>query len=126
MYRFVDAAPATGKNYYRIRMIPAAGAEKISATLLLMEKGQEEFVISSLVNPFAAQLRFDVQSPFKETVIIQLIDVTGKVLYSKHELVSSGINRMQLNNLPNMKSGIYILRLHTSLGVITKQVKKAQ
>jgi trimeric autotransporter adhesin len=126
VYRFVDLAPAAGKNYYRIRMIPAAGAEKISATLLLMEKGQEEFVISSLVNPFAAQLRFDVQSPFKETVIIQLIDVTGKVLYSKHELVSSGINRMQLNNLPNMKSGIYILRLHTSLGVITKQVKKAQ
>ena len=126
LYRFVDAAPATGKNYYRIRMIPAAGAEKISATLLLMEKGQEEFVISSLVNPFAAQLRFDVQSPFKETIIIQLVDVTGKVLYSKHELVSSGINRMQLNNLPNMKSGIYILRLHTSLGVITKQVKKAQ
>lgn len=125
-YRFTDPAPAAGKNYYRIRMIPAAGAEKISPTLLLMENGQEEFVISSLVNPFAAQLRFDVQSPFKETVIIQLIDVTGKVLYSKHELVTSGINRMQLNNLPNMKGGIYILHLHTSLGVITKQVKKAQ
>ncbi|TWI81267.1 putative secreted protein (Por secretion system target) [Lacibacter cauensis] len=124
IYRFVDPNPVNGKNYYRIRMIPEAGAEKISATVTLTEKGQEEFMLTSLVNPFAEQLRFDLQSPGKEIVTIQLIDAVGKVVYAKNENVATGINRLQLNNLPVLQSGIYILRLQTSLGVINKQVKK--
>lgn len=123
-YRFVDPDPVNGKNYYRIRMIPEAGAEKISSTVILTEKGQEEFILTSLVNPFAEQLRFDLQSPRKETVTIQLIDAVGKVVYTKKEIVTAGINRLQLNNLPTMHSGIYILRLQTSLGAINKHVKK--
>lgn len=123
-YRFVDPDPVSGKNYYRIRMMPEAGAEKISGTVVLTEKGQEDFILTSLVNPFAEQLRFDLQSPRKEMVTILLIDAVGKVVYVKNETVTAGINRMQLNNLPAMQSGIYILRLQTSLGVINKQVKK--
>jgi hypothetical protein len=76
------------------------------------------------VNPFAQELRFDVQAPRKEIVTIQLIDALGKVLFVKNETVTTGINRLQLNNLPAMHTGIYILQLQTSSGVISKKVKR--
>jgi hypothetical protein len=123
-YRFVDPSPVFGKNYYRIKMIPEAGTEKISGTVILTEKWQEEFILTSLVNPFVEELRFDLQAPRKEIVTIQLIDALGKLVYVKSETVTTGINRMQLNNLPDMHSGIYILRLHTGSGVINKKIKK--
>jgi hypothetical protein len=124
-YQFADPLPVPGKSYYRIRMQPdPSGAEKISSTVVLFEQGKEAFILSSLLNPFASMLRFDLQSPTAEDVNIQLLDVLGKVVYTKKQAVSKGSNRIQIEGLPSLERGIYILRVHTSQGVLNRQVKK--
>ncbi|MFY7839420.1 MAG: T9SS type A sorting domain-containing protein [Lacibacter sp.] len=125
-YGFVDPFPLTGKSYYRIRMKPEAGAEKMSRTIVLMEKGKEEFLVSALVNPFNTQLRFDVYAPYKEVVAVTLIDAVGKIIYSSKKSLNNGTNHLQIDHLSVLHTGIYILRIQTSAGVINRQVKKEQ
>ncbi len=104
-YRFVDQSPLPGRSYYRIRMIPGTGSEKISNTVLLQQKGKEAFSIVSLVNPFSTQLSFDLHSPYHEEVTIQIVDAIGQRVYYRRLLVNTGVNSIQLTDIPDAKTG---------------------
>lgn len=58
-----------------------------------------------------------LEKPFTQTVSLQVIDMTGRVL--KHQTLSAGqtIIQLQVNELT---AGIYSIRINTAKGIITK------
>ncbi len=58
-----------------------------------------------------------LEKPFTQTVSLQVIDMTGRVL--KHQTLSAGqtIIQLQVNELT---AGIYSIRINTTKGIITK------
>lgn len=65
-YNFRDPDALSGKAYYRLKMIAAAGNTfKYSNILQLSIRGLKNFELLNVVNPFREELRFQVFSTTK-------------------------------------------------------------
>ncbi|PIX36269.1 MAG: hypothetical protein COZ59_02005, partial [Bacteroidetes bacterium CG_4_8_14_3_um_filter_31_14] len=64
---------------------------------------------------------FTTQKP--ENVNIFLIDASGRVLISQKVNSISGANNTEINTT-QLSSGVYILNIETSNGIIRKQIVK--
>ena len=49
------------------------------------------------------------QSPEKDRVVIEIRDITGRLLHTLREDVNKGQNVIYIQNLPNWNSGIYFI-----------------
>ena len=77
-YAYTDALPATGRNYYRLRMVDFDGTETYSEIREVL-LGQVPFAsITSTV--VMGQLDFNYWMPEGRELSVQLIDLTGRVL----------------------------------------------
>lgn len=97
-YSFLDARPANGSNYYRIKAIDLDGKETYTATVLVIIKGNAALIIYP--NPVKDVL--NIQLPGKAA--LSLINQHGDVVISKTIENSGSIN---VSHLP---AGIYYLR----------------
>lgn len=58
-----------------------------------------------------------LEKPFTQTVSLQVIDMTGRVL--KHQTISAGQTMIQLQ-VNELTAGIYSIRINTTKGIMTK------
>ena len=104
-YNYVDAYPAKGINYYRIKMITADGKITYSTIKsLTFDIGKQGFIIYP--NPVKEAVTVQLNNNLKTTDVkrIQVIDLMGKIVYSKEQYQQNIITA-------NLKSGFYIVRL---------------
>jgi glucose/arabinose dehydrogenase len=80
----------------------------------------ESFSISP--NPFSGELTLSMEVNTSTDVTIQVVDLTGKVLFSKETtLFGTTTETLQLSNL---STGVYFVHLKTDEGTITRKVVK--
>jgi hypothetical protein len=123
-YTFNDPVSLKGAAYYRIK-IEDKGNYKYSKTIVV-NAGALSFEIKSLINPFDNSLTFDLVSPADKQVTIMLIDSYGKLVKQRRQQLTTGINRLTVNDQGLLSNGIYILRVQTNEGVINKRVVKVR
>ncbi|OFX30056.1 MAG: hypothetical protein A2X08_06445 [Bacteroidetes bacterium GWA2_32_17] len=73
--------------------------------------------------PFSNKLNIDFITQKSENVNIFLIDASGRVLVTKKINSMSGVNNTEINTT-QLSSGVYILNIETSNGIIRKQIVK--
>ena len=94
----------------------------ITSTSSVPEYGNENNAFVYPV-PFSNKLNIDFTTQKPENVNIFLIDASGRVLISQKVNSISGANNTEINTT-QLSSGVYILNIETSNGIIRKQIVK--
>jgi len=106
-FDFTDAAPADGKNYYRLKMIDVDSKVNYSHTVLLTQKSGRFDLISinpNIVKNETAVLKIDAFE--KQTITIVVSDFTDRVIQQQTASLQTGLNQITLQT-SNLPAGIY-------------------
>jgi hypothetical protein len=103
-YSYVDISPVTGVNYYRLKMIDAAGAVATSKVVTATVK-QGAFTVEAYPNPVSEKLTVQVYGGSDQNATVSITDVTGKVMK-----VVSVVNGKAEVNMNGLASGVYLVK----------------
>jgi hypothetical protein len=77
----------------------------------------EESLFRLYPNPFGNKLHVDFYSPDRQEIRIELITLTGQILFSKKaEVGYTSVNSIAINEFNNLDDGMYIVRILTRTG----------
>lgn len=112
-YVFPDNISSLGSAplYYRIRAYDLDGRSKLSSIISIRPDGKQNGSLT--VNPVPAResavLRLQVAEA--GTAQVRMIDMNGRVVFSRQQLVNSGLNMIALNNLSAFGNGSYTVQV---------------
>lgn len=110
LYSFIDSFPATGNNKYRLKMIDKDNRYTYSPVISLNKKQESFSLQNSFPNPFINELTVQLFSDKMQPVQLQIMDMSGKIVYSRNIICSSGVNNILLSQLGYLQAGIYLLQ----------------
>ena len=67
-----------------------------------------------------------MQSDKMQPVQLQLIDISGKIVFSRKEICNSGTSNIVLDKLAGLQAGVYLLKVITGEGSFQQQLVKVQ
>lgn len=106
---FTDAVHNNfGFRNYRLKIVENNGRVSYSDTVQLNLKG----VVRVNPNPFTNQLNLRIDLAAADNVIIRLMDVNGKVVYTTSEKLNAGGNSLQLAVPANLAAGVYLSEVY--------------
>jgi hypothetical protein len=123
-YSYTDPEVVNNKAYYRVVMINSQNRKKYSSTMLLNTIAKNGFSFGIVVNPFNNNLQYEINSPVKEFVKIELIDGYGKIVKSESQQVYSGTTPLSIYNTGTLPPGVYILKASVLGTMIYRKVVK--
>jgi hypothetical protein len=106
-YTATDSSATGNENYYRLLEIDNEGNETFHSVILV--RCREVNGLQVFANGNAVTV--DLQSVSDKTVQFNLIEVSGKVLYSEKRAVSKGDSRIVMTLPVKPAEGIYILQI---------------
>ena len=124
-YRFDDLQFANNQQlFYRLKLIDLDGRFSYSNVISVkLNRQSNNRVITIAPNPFTSRLTIQIQSASNQNIRLQLLDMSGKLLKENRLPVLSGTNQLYLQ-AGDLPSGMYLLKLLTTDGVITEKVIK--
>jgi hypothetical protein len=108
-YIFTDVNPFYGGTYYRLKMFELDGSYSYSKTIYIDFVVTSEKAILLYPNPAQDRLTLSYYTDGSSTLILEIIDVLGRVVEQKQVSVEKGINNFDLN-LGGYTAGTYLLR----------------
>lgn len=123
VYNYIDYKPLVGARYYRIRMVE--GQVQNYSKVIYLSNGQIDFSVKSLINPFKDKISFDLVSPDDGPVTLSLVDMYGRMVRQEKITVQQGLNSVQIMQLSQLQSGIYILKIQKKDQIITERLMKS-
>lgn len=120
-YRFVDANPSKGNNYYRIKTIDVDNSYKISVVRNVKNLGFVEMMINP--NPVASTMNISLEAEANEKATIVITDLSGRKVYNGTTNVIAGSNNIPVN-VNNLNKGIYLVTLQLSGETLIKKITK--
>ncbi|MFC5271261.1 T9SS type A sorting domain-containing protein [Adhaeribacter terreus] len=107
-YNFTDKQPlATATAYYRLKQTDNDGAFEYSSIIAIAKNDRFAKLVNAYPNPFGQTLNLQL-APNHTTKKVVLLSLEGKEVYSRNLTSAS---ETQLNDLPNLKAGVYFLQL---------------
>jgi hypothetical protein len=120
-YRFMDANPAKGNNYYRIKTIDIDNSYKLSVVRNVKNLGFVEMMINP--NPVASTMNISLEAEANEKATIVITDLSGRKVYNGTTNVIAGTNNIPVN-VNNLNKGIYLVTLQLSGETLIKKITK--
>ena len=114
-YQAYDEQPATGANYYRLKMVDISGAVSYSSTRIVHfdNRGGSESVML-FPNPIrieGADVKLKVDVLSAQTLDYTLSSVTGQLIYAGKLEVATGTNNYKVAGFESIAPGTYYLRV---------------
>jgi len=105
-YQYQDRISGQGYVYYRLRQVDLDGKSTLS-NIVRLSMGNDVQSLQLYPNPFTKSFTatFGAQRTAKATM--QLINMKGQLVYSTTINVNKGSNAVQMNDIPNLQSGLY-------------------
>jgi hypothetical protein len=114
-YRFVDAEPFAGINYYRLKQVDVSGKETVSTVITLNFAQQlSKTTISAWPIPASDYLTLELNNaePLQTTIVIR--DMVGKIVYEEI-LSAEETNYSHPIFVENLKTGCIFLKKHRKI-----------
>lgn len=105
-FSYVDAAPLSGINYYRLKSTDPDGFSKYSPIVALLNKDKGFEIVSLLPNFVTTTASLNVTSAVNTKMDISIIDISGKQVSKQTVSLAAGNNVISLN-LSNLAAGTY-------------------
>jgi hypothetical protein len=93
-------------------------------TTIERKLGEEEMLLHVYPNPFNQSLSVKIQSETVETVEVEIINITGELVFSEALQLQSGSNINALNKIGQLVKGIYFLRIISNDRVLVRRIVK--
>src|ERR1051326_5537179 len=82
-------------------------------------------LLTSFPDPFTTEVNFDFYSVSDQQLKVELLDVTGRVVFTQNFFVKANAeNKMEINGLQELSSGVYLLRVSSVSKVFVKKMVK--
>lgn len=120
-YRFIDANPLKGVNYYRIRMIDTDNSYKFSAVKSVRNTGLTEMSVNP--NPVAATMRLNLQTDKAEKATLTINELSGRRVYQGSLAVVAGANQFAIPTA-TLPSGTYVVTLRLASQTLIQRITK--
>lgn len=117
-FEFEDKNPASGVNYYRIRLL------KIGTTTFSNNQALSfgtAIKTSIYPNPASTQITVGVANNQSGVITVTLFNQTGQLVLQKNATLQSGNTTIQLSGLEQFTNGVYILKTSNKNEVISQQ-----
>ncbi len=124
-YDAIDENPLNEISYYRLKQVDFNGQMRYSDIVSVDADNSKATIGNIAPNPTASSVNFDFYTPVNGELNYEIMDLTGRVLISKLQLLETGYTKISvlMNDLPN---GIYFLKAtfdKTSLVSVNKIIK---
>ena len=119
-YLFYDPEFNSNLSYYRLRLISAANRANVYSKIIALGT-KSSFIKISAENPFKNILKIDITVPEDGKISMNLYDIYGRIVVNKNMQLTKGNTKVDLKNMDNLSSGIYIL--YTSFNNISVKNK---
>ena len=124
-YSFTDKRFLPGFNYYRLKIVEHGSIIRYSVVVRTVAD-DEKSILKVVPNPVVSNFSLTYQSPEKDRVVIQIRDITGRLLHTLKEDVNKGQNVIYMQNLPNWNSGIYFISVQNKDEIMQAKFIKAR
>lgn len=114
-FNYIDATPASGVNYYRLKMTDADGKSTYGNVIALLNKDKGFDIVSMMPNPVQTTTLLSVASAEASKMNIIITDASGKKVLSRSISLVAGSNQISLD-LSNLGSGSYQLTGYSEAG----------
>ncbi|MFN5026249.1 MAG: IPT/TIG domain-containing protein [Bacteroidota bacterium] len=109
--------------YYRLRQIDFDGTETLSSVVSVNRDTRAVTSVKAYPNPFNTGLQVEVVSLQDADYTLTITDIQGRVISTREVLIEKGMNRIAMDELDNLKGGIYFVRLNGTESTTLKVVK---
>lgn len=109
--------------YYRLKAVTNNGIIQYSKiiSLPLTQKMEDKIIVGP--NPMSNSLQLTIPSPADQNIKIEFIDQSGRVSVVRNMAVKKGINSLTIDNLDQLRNGIYFVRIQAgNTNSITKLI----
>lgn len=120
-FSFYDISPAPGVNYYRLKMVELDGSISYSAVISLASdvKGLDVSIRPNYISNGTANLF--IQSEKAMRGIINVTDVSGKIMMKKALVIPAGTGTYPIN-VSGLAKGVYYISLGDKSRINTQQI----
>jgi hypothetical protein len=123
-YQFTDKTLVqNGKYYYRLKQLDDDGTYKYSQTIEVNFKGPEIFTLNqNYPNPFNPSTEISFYLPHNSYAKLQVFSITGECMITLIEgVLKSGYHKYDFL-AKNLTSGMYIYKLSTENGILSRKM----
>lgn len=120
-YRFTDASPVKGINYYRLRVVDNDNSFTYSEIKNVRNLGFAEMNIAP--NPVQQVMKLTLEAEKTEKAGIVITDLSGKRIYNSSIAVVAGTNTFDIP-VNNFSKGTYIVMIQLSEGTMVRKINK--
>jgi Secretion system C-terminal sorting domain len=115
-YTFTDGEKnKAGSRYYRLEQVDLNGKSTFFAPRLVTFEGKATETSSSIVaypNPLNNEiLHLSLNSSVSGTAVVRIMDMTGRQVGQRQVAITLGSNDVTVENMSELKSGLYILNV---------------
>lgn len=114
-YKFIDASPFAGTNYYRIKQVDMDGHITYSRTIALSLSLHLELKVYP--NPAKDIISLETESLHPAMLQLQITNSLGQVVYQRPYSMEAGKNKLTIDS-KDWKPSIYMLRLFDNNGSV--------
>ncbi|WEK34721.1 MAG: T9SS type A sorting domain-containing protein [Candidatus Pseudobacter hemicellulosilyticus] len=107
-YRFTNITGST--MYFRLLLVDLDGSTDYSSIAIVkINGGGQKLVAEAYPNPFTEKVDIQLSLSRKSDIEVKLFDMNGRIVKNQVFSGQSGSNRISLNSLSALRSGIYVL-----------------
>lgn len=121
-YHHLDDVPLHGLNYYRIRQVNLDGTYTFSKVAIVDNTRPAPHMSQPFPNPSTGTLHFEITTVEQGGALLQITDLSGKMVWSENLLLNSGNNGVELQ-LRQLPPGVYFLSCSLSRSGFLKMEK---
>jgi len=117
-YQFIDERPLYGTSYYKLQQVDFNGESSFSQILSTSVSVMDTFVLYP--NPTSYDVNLLLSAEEKESVLIEVFDVVGQLVFVQNQNLSIGANSVPLGTR-FFNEGMYFCKVTFSNGMQIKQ-----
>ena len=124
-FQYTDISNLNANAYYRLRMVAENGKEQLSSVLFFRAENESGPATLSLYpNLIQNQTTINYKSDRPSTALLQIFDLSGKVVYRKNMNIQEGTNNIVVTDLGKLMRGNYIVSLNDNSKLFTQKIIK--
>ena len=125
IYSANDVQKGDGKGkYYRIRQVMQSGIRFYSNVVKINMSAKINLIDRPKPNPFTSKFVFNAQLKSDNEIFVTLSDQNGRKVYQKVFNGHTGANNVSVENLTNLKPGIYLVEIKVENEVVHEKLIK--
>ena len=112
-YEFMDNKPATGKNFYRLKLVDISASHKYSDIRIVQVNPRYQGRLIVFPNPAVSSITMQLNVEDNEAIKVGIYDGTGNMALSKTCMIQN--QKIELD-IESLTTGVYAIVIVTAIG----------